>query len=242
MRERPILFSAPMVRAILDGRKTQTRRVIKLREFKPTDTPGYDWIFRDRRSLWNDYTTADLVASKHNPYGAPGDRLWVREAFAYSVKDPDSAFNDEYTEDRYDIVHRATAENTGEWTNYDENGQQARIAPPWKPSIHMPRWASRITLEVTAVRVERLRDISEEDAQAEGVTPYVPGHGAATADELSAEPGLRSPRMYRFGFEQIWHDINGAESWDVNPFVWVVEFKRINPPAAVERAGKEGLA
>ena len=235
VRERPILMSAPMVRAILDGRKTVTRRIVKPQpelnpDYKPsrldryTHHPEYHWPSRQARSM---VSLSEMTACC--PYCSPGDRLWVREAF--NLFDPDrdpiapsrfgkrapydGCINDEPI--RWTACYRADGE-----LEHPTDG-----AARWKPGIHMPRWASRLTLEVTGIRVERLHDITEEDAKAEGVTPYVPGHGAATDDELNAEPGLRSPRMYRFGFEQVWCDINGADSWQANPWIWVVSFRRL---------------
>lgn len=148
-----------------------------------------------------------------SPYGKPGDRLWVREAFAID-----------------DNGHE-------EWPVFRADGSPLPVLPPsrgpsrWKPSIHMPRWASRITLDITAVRVERLQDISEEDAQAEGVEDV-------TKDVAPSDPEFRFWRRYRDGgpntytdnaiasFASLWTEINGPTSWEANPWVWVVEFNR----------------
>lgn len=189
MKERPILFSAPMVRALLAGTKTQTRRVLK---------PGgrYDLA---------------LVAPPDGgpsrcPYGVPGDRLWVREAIRLVPgQEPDDGTG------RVD-------------SNYEADGTlTVADAWPWKrsylPSMHCPRGLSRMTLEVTAVRVERLQDISEADAQAEGcalecMTPTGDDSGSAIYG-----PG---------GYRALWDDINGAGAWDANPYVWAVSFRRID--------------
>ena len=231
MTERPILFSGEMVRAILDDRKTQTRRVVKdcraFAEWNVTPGDAYDCIVADDRG-----GAAFLVAGDHGytnfvpcPYGKPGDRLWVREAWA-----------------EFPAIHPPSHEHhmpagAGYRTDIDRCGQVpvAGVFRTWdrhdvrrRPSIHMPRWASRITLEVSGVRVERLQDISEDDARAEGVDPYVMGHGPITAAELQAEPGYREPAMYRQGFEFLWNQINGKRAaWSSNPWVWVVEFRRI---------------
>jgi hypothetical protein len=146
-----------------------------------------------------------------SPYGKPGDRLWVRETWAYHLH-----------------AQASLADDDGPWV-YAADGEQAkqyRLCDRWRPSIHMPRWASRITLEVTGVRVERLQDISEADAVAEGapcwfcraaVVDITPGRDCACALE---------PRPGRIAYRELWNSINGAGSWDMNPWVWVVEFRK----------------
>ncbi len=191
MKERPILFSAPMVRAILAGTKTQTRRVVgglhpdchSVRPF------GIDFKFYD--------PFGRLTQATRCPYGQPGDRLWVREAWAVPH--------------RYDHLGPSNIPVLGVRTHYAATEERGGLR--WRPSIHMCRWASRITLEVTGVRVERLQDISEADAAAEGI-PH---------SEVSP------PDMDTFAFRHLWESINGPGSWDANPWVWVVEFKRAQP-------------
>lgn len=190
MKERPILFSAPMVRAILDGTKTQTRRVIKA-----TACGGKKQvILTDNKEWWINCATRGTGRS---PYGQPGDRLWVRERLNLRA-----------------VINKETFE-TGIAAFYAAGGGKAfmwngRTDVESIPSIHMPRWASRIQLEITDVRVERLQDISEADAMAEG---------------CSFRPGLTSSR--RQEFSNLWEAINGAGSWQANPWVWVIEFERI---------------
>lgn len=199
MRERPIVFSSPMVRAILAGTKTQTRRVMKP---QPVEMTG-----------------AAKGGILHEPcrYGTPSDHLWVREAWAdltESHGQPWERYNPQtrlYERGKSPFVwYRADGEQPGAGSG-DEPGTER-----WRPSIHMPRWASRITLEVTGVRVERLQEISEADAIAEGVEPvlYPPDGGDAPHVE---------------GFRDLWSWINGAGLWEANPWVWVVEFKRVQP-------------
>lgn len=215
MKERPILFSAPMVRAILDGRKTMTRRVVKASraDFLRIDSPSGNYIdSRDGRTVygWDGNVGAPL---KHR-FGQPGDRLWVRETWA---RVPSTAYrhstgvqqSEDPTSDGMAAVYRA--------------GWERSSPGCWRPSIHMPRWASRITLEVTSVRVERLQDITEADAIAEGLTRD--GDGWRGAPEL---PWFASPIA---AFRSLWESINGGGSWDENPFVWVVEFRRIEQEA-----------
>ena len=158
-REKPILFSAPMVRAILDGSKSQTRRVVKLKSHhtieERDDGKPWPWMYDSARDA--DYWLPC-------PYGQPFDRLWVREEHAFSVVDPEG-YDWHDDPENWDVIYRADeSQPAGGWRDSDGNV----ISAPWRPSIHMPRWASRITLEVTAIRVERLQDISDEDAQAEG--------------------------------------------------------------------------
>jgi hypothetical protein len=233
MKERPMLFSAPMVRALLDGSKTQTRRVVKHRwphmwqepyyatgkvlAELPTQ-PGAFMEFRTRRQDDPSYQGSTASFLVPCPYGQPGDRLWVRE------------------------THAPQADCWGSWERWlrgaggeppiihyaadfkpfqNDNGFMIRkpFIEKWRPSIHMPRWASRIDLEVTGVRVERLQEISEADAWAEGVS-------ACTVDA-----SVTGRDRYRV----LWEQINGAGSWSLDPWVWIIEFKQ---PAAV--AGEIG--
>lgn len=205
MRERPILFSAPMVRAILSGSKSQTRRVVKPQpERRNIEQIGNMLGFKKRQGdgfwLWPNARERILAEC---PYGAPGDQLWVRETWQAI--------------DGNELALRIMTEPhpSRGWIEYAATVPEGHEPPPrWRPSIHMPRWASRITLEVTGVRVERLQDISEADALAEGVS--------AILDEMRRA----TPRC---DFQALWQSINGPGSWDANPWVWIVEFKRIKP-------------
>lgn len=237
MKERPILFSGPMVRAILEGRKTQTRRIVKP---QPTEclphtkylegeeiaihyARGYRW--RPSKN-WEAYTRegekrlAELMLSKC-PYGKPGDRLWCRETWqvVHFSRDPETGHCDDYWHSK-DIPPA----NTDYWTvvyeassGFEDNREDRGF--PWRPSIHMPRWASRITLEITGIRVERLQEISEEDAKAEGVD--------SIECCVSGDPEAPHEDRYVAGFHHLWESINGPGSWEANPWVWVVEFRRL---------------
>lgn len=175
--ERPILFSGPMVRALLDGRKTQTRRLVKLRDFGPSTTVGYDWAFRDRRALWNEVSLSRLLETC--PYGQLFDRLWVRETWHCNHVGKDQSK-----------------------VNYRADGRTGLL---WTPSIHMPRWASRITMEVTDVSVERLQSISMADVAAEG---------------------FQACEQFEGSFSQTWDALNGKRAtWASNPWVWAVSFR-----------------
>ena len=211
MKERPILFSAPMVRAIIEGRKTQTRRVVKPvgndDAFVLLDYGTGFWPYRSDDG--ESSITADGNEAPHYcPYGQPGDRLWVREAFHG------------YHWDQPRAVYRADGECQRVRTQI-ESYEVGR----WTPSIHMPRWASRITLEVVCVRVERLNDISEKDAIAEGIAydDSIPFNGPWFASQGDAQ-GYGWPKD---AYQDLWESINGAGSWAANPWVWVVEFKRV---------------
>ena len=205
MKERPILFSAPMVRALIDGTKTQTRRVVKY-DIRGPSEPMDTWDWYDAKGEWvgahgRGYPFAKTNAALLSPYGQPCDRLWVRETW-------DAGGNDiGYRADMASRYVPPTDPHYGESMRMFDR-QRGR----WNSSIYMPRWASRITLEVTGVRVERLQDISEADALAEGVTA-----GKYT--------GL--DRAYARAYSDLWEQINGPGSWDANPWVWVVEFKGI---------------
>jgi hypothetical protein len=211
MKERGILFSAPMIPPILDGRKTQTRRIPNLRELQRSTTRGYDWTFRDRRARWQDVTNAQLMALC--PYGGPGDRLWVRETW---MPDPpidgwpgDISWQDDR---RIDGVpeHYRKAKHCIFAASWD--GPRLR----WRPGIHMPRWACRIVLDVVTVRIERLHDITEDDAKAEGVKPFPRRDDGDCWDDGT----------HRSAFEYLWGEINGWDSWKSNPWVWRVEFRK----------------
>mgnify|MGYP003480117277 FL=1 len=193
MKERPILFSAPMVRALLAGTKTQTRRTCNhpgLKDLSYIVNCGDGW--------WGD-EEGDFQA--RCPYGQPGDRLWVREAFAIVPRTAYRCSEGVQQTLRPDDDHDAAI--------YREGWVRSKGGFRWRPSIHMPRWASHITLEVTGVRVERLQDISEADAISEG-TPFPCGGWVG-------------------GYQKLWESIHGPGSWDLNPWVWVVEFKRVTP-------------
>lgn len=225
MKERPILFSAPMVLALLDGSKTQTRRVVKPQfaadavpaEMGATNEQGHQ--ISGHSGMWWCDAEGNHEKAIRCPYGQPGDRLWVRETFrgcrAYEVQGyPPKDWG-----------------NKPIWFEADGTppGRPEQWALRSRPSIHMPRWASRITLEVTAVRVERLQDISEADAIAEGVAE-LPGQAAErgcwwTAD-VAAGAALHG-RTPCTAYRLLWEQINGPGSWDANPWVWVVEFRRL---------------
>jgi hypothetical protein len=226
-RERPILFSAPMVKAILAGRKTQTRRIVKP---QPPDgfTVGRCHYSGTGWALWEDpecrQPNGCLCRSVRCPYGGwPGDRLWVRETH----KHIGNSSNGGPVVGR--VLYRAddASEDRGEWPTFDDAPKQKRWntgRAPWTPAIHMPRWASRITLEIVGVRVERLKDISNHDAKAEGVEPDIVDSGGVTPwGEGINDVDYVSP------FYELWRGINGDASCAAKPWVWVVEFRRLDP-------------
>lgn len=204
MKERPILFSGPMVRAILEGRKTQTRRVVKP---QPSDP---NWVMLRGSSI--DKSDETFFSC---PYGPVGTKLWVRESFRLSDTYRDCACYEPCSCKNGVPIYAA------DFSNDPEMG-------PFKPSIHMPRWASRITLEVTGVRVEGLQDISEEDAKAEGMFERKSEDGMSGFGGHDG-PNIPAEYTFRFAFKDLWNRINDERGfgWDFNPWVWVVEFKRI---------------
>lgn len=241
IKERPILFSAPMVRAIMEGKKTQTRRVVKHQSVKhlttgmkmPRDfksigsfTPHLN-AFEARMDQFN-----LIIGLAACPYGVPGDRLWVKERacyWTYANGEVGGLKPIVYQDDlEWDAVLRDT--KNPPYAVTDEFGW-------WKSrsSIHMPRWASRILLEVVSVRVERLQSIVEADAKAEGVDDIdgeridsvryiLAGYLSLTADK---KHGGAHAQRHRAAFWHLWDSINGEGAWDSNPWVWVVEFKEI---------------
>lgn len=217
IRERPILFSAPMVKAILDGRKTVTRRVVKP---QPDDsTPGY-WSWLARKGL----PVGRVAAEALSPFGQPGDRLWVRETFS-SV---DVNGHKSSPREAHFVVLPDGTQVCRDGTVLAALPEYARGAfdgITWRPSIHMPRWASRIMLEVVSVRVERLHEITEDDARAEGVDDG-PGLGGRLYPGTGA---ARGPLGHRRVFSLLWEMINGKRApWASNPWVWRVEFRRVS--------------
>lgn len=212
VRERPIPFSAPLIPAVLDGRKTQTRRLVKV----PAGCAG------DPRPESHGWWTSNLPGigfrSFRCPYGQPGDLLWVREAWragrGYDGAKPS------------DIAPIARI-------HYESDGPAPEWAGRLRPPMFMPRWVSRITLLVTGVRVERAREIGEEDIAAEGISPEAVGNlwcGAKGKRRLEAG-AVQEPRWCRVPPRDLWQIawtlINGRESWKANPWVWVVEFERV---------------
>jgi len=210
MKERPILFSGSMVQAIQDGRKTITRRVIKPQPGNAIDRVRFDADYNS----WID-EAFDFVKKRKCPYGVPGDRLWVRETFWRQPGEALPGLKLIYKADNPDFMDGRTNPMTKRFYK-------------WRPSIHMPRWASRITLEVIDVRVERVRDITEQDAKAEGIS-VLP---LQSEDDHSAwyqsAPGVHQARNARVSFASLWDSINAKRGygWDTNPWVWVVEFRR----------------
>lgn len=204
MTERPILFSTPMVQAILDGRKTMTRRVVK--------GTALDW-------LTNGFTP-EFICDEGNraiqKYSL-GDILWVRETFApYVISDFDGSGNDKCT-----WIYKADGAESQDILDCMEDAT-------WKPSIHMPKSACRIFLEVVSVKVERLQDITEEDAIAEGIESEWDGNATWYKDYVNKNNMLKQAPIN--SFQSLWNKINGENSWSANPWVWVVEFKRIEKP------------
>lgn len=191
MTEKPILFNGEMVRQILNGRKTQTRRIIK-------PQPNEFGL-----SMWPDgsrWLTVEGYPAKC-PYGQPGDKLWVKETFCdgrgLDIARPEDGIT-------------STGAPAPQWIYRADEKFQLPNGTHWKPSIFMPRDASRITLEITKIRVERLQDISEEDAKAEGID---------WRDGDLCKPQTR--------YKQLWESINGLDSWKENPWVWCISFRRI---------------
>lgn len=246
-RERPILFSGSMVAAILAGRKTQTRRVVKPQPPTPERFRGASFALsravadgvkmysqNDWERLPKHRTDWDLIGSVgvardagfpmryRCPYGQPGDRLWVRETFQPLWEEVDEP-GDWKTGAGFYVSYPAT-DGVVEWHDEDKG-----LTTRCRPSIHMPRWASRITLEVVSVRVERLQGLSEEDAKAEGVEPF---EGRGWRNYLGPEPlqAIVGHARAVDSFASLWDSLNGDKpgfAWADSPWVWVVEFKRV---------------
>jgi hypothetical protein len=218
MSDQPILFSAPMVRALLDGRKTQTRRVLgktggRINIFSPEIAWADSYVLDDRNAGWR---------TKYIPY-APGDRLWVREA--HSLHGAHGQGRDDGKRwGPWGGLPTAVSPD-GTQVAYFREGFDRSDPGKWRPSIHMPRWASRITLIVTDVRVQRLWEISEADAIDEGCRPFF---DEADPQVMKGPNGTEHQMLPLKGpldaFQALWNSINGPEAWDQNPWVVALTF------------------
>ncbi|WP_395223915.1 hypothetical protein [Klebsiella pneumoniae] len=249
MKERGMIFNGEMVRAILDGRKTQTRRIMKV---QPSEdfTPMNMALETDYKARWYTPGVVDkdgylqpvskevFGVSNENegyscPFGAVGDRIWVREAFRVHSRATDVAT----------LVYKASERNS--WTEQTHRVPVAVCNKPatpekWTPSLHMPRWASRILLEITDVRVEQLNAISPEDAESEGLerTNFTgfgdePGLPSYPEPDVYFDPLKKQWKEYPpEAFAGLWESIYGEGSWQANPWVWVISFKRVEGGAA----------
>jgi hypothetical protein len=196
VKDHPILFTGPMVNAILQGRKSQTRRPLYVTT-KNVKSAHFHRDYPPNQSMFGQAMTLS-----HWFDAKPGERLWVRETCMFSIDAPAAA-----------VAYKADGFVRGGLGDFE--------LERWRPSIHMPRWACRIHLEITDVRVERLQDISEADAVAEGAEPI--HHGVA--DSMMAAMNF-TPLPYTSGYARLWESINGPGSWEANPWVVVIEFKR----------------
>jgi hypothetical protein len=274
MGDRPILCSAEMVRAILDGRKTQTRRAAPIRELNILQHPGdmITWSVSFLEAVkgalsshsggkFSDLQARSIIASQFNPYGKPGDLLWVRETWCAHWGAPPYDAPQSYRivtgdelppieQENGDLYRPVSSDVMTVW--YGAEGDKP-FHMKWRPSIHMPRWASRITLRITDIRVERLQDISEDDARAEGCEarpfpgPWWQGYRDLGDGELlhqqavgdTAPDWMIDPKKMpstpwldqsaRDGFRSIWIGLHGLGAWEANPWVWVVSFERVKP-------------
>jgi hypothetical protein len=238
-KERPILFKCEMVQAILDGRKTQTRRIVKrehqeLLDMMAEDIEGSEpnsenlglkyqsYIDDNGKELGPEWCIhcvecpEEGVIAIGKGHGKPGDRLWVREAHAIV---PRTAYTQSIG-----VQQTLRPDDDHDAAIYKQGWERSRGGIRWRPSIHMPRWASRITLEISAVRIERLQDLSDQDAEAEGVN----------GQKQAAEAGLDWYDKPRRAFQFLWQSIHGPESWETNPWVWVVEFKHITADGSAD--------
>lgn len=225
IKQRPILFSTPMVQAILEGRKTQTRRTIKpqpdskatLFSYQPDQWPKKPWIAKFKFKEIEGAPYYEVTNDYKCPYGKTGDILWVRETWAvtcggkYEYK-ADGGFPPR-------IIHESA----------NESGGEDVVTERWFPSIHMPKEACRLFLRITDIRVERLQDITEEDAKAEGVLQFKDGSYKFYVEPMPANinPGCSSAKD---SFFSLWRTINGAESLKANQWVWVISFERTEKP------------
>jgi hypothetical protein len=233
MAEKGILFTAPMVRAILAKTKRQTRRVVKPQPYiDPQGNACWNGsnFGQDGRGPHIQSLASPIPSSKTGrvrcPYGMPGDRLWVREAW---MPDPPCDGTWGYTAWAGNRIGQIAAVperfQHPAFCNYRASWQHGTDGLRWTPGIHMPRWASRITLEITDVRVERLQDITEANVVAEGIQRWPLGFRV----DVSGAPvhECRTFAVARDAYRWLWEEINGPGSWDANPWIWVFEFERV---------------
>lgn len=232
MKERPILMSAPMVRAILAGTKTVTRRIVNPLLY--INVGGED----EGENIYQSDPRFGTTATEwsRSPYGVAGDRLWVRETWQGWKRTS-------YEYDEWEALTRE-ARSGATWAEWiAENGKPdateyratSKSVGPWTPAIHMPRWASRITLEIVDVRVERLHDITDEDAKREGVQPFFEVYDRIGRDQRITDGTYARDEEYRASFACLWDEINGDRApWSSNPWVWRVAFRRIEQPLTTD--------
>jgi len=214
MKERPILFSTLMVRSILNRSKSQTRRVIKPQPQENDYSEGLGKFWWKGSHGWDERQLIPLC-----PYGQPGDILWVRETFAMSYDTEDHPELTDNPQERWNTIYV-----------YKADGNPVYYIDGWKPSIFMPKAACRIKLEITDVRIERLQDITEDDAKAEGITDveFYPDEGfpLSIGHMVGKDDGITMLHTTRVkAYQLLWESINGKGSWDKNPWVWVISLK-----------------
>lgn len=224
MKERPIIFNSEMVKAILGSRKTQTRRVIKPQPIWHPKKRFWDLnqIVKGQSFSWEEGSLPNELIN-FCPYGKIGDRLWVRETWCNYIPQKRQVLNN-YRGDNYQVIYKAS-HKMADMEGFKDIVLEQELK--WKPSIFMPRWASRINLEITDIRVERVQDITPEDCEAEGIV------GTTRSSPVTGKPyetyycqGLEytTPTL---AFKVLWGSINYKRGygWEVNPYVWIIEFK-----------------
>ncbi|EOX9618514.1 morphogenetic protein [Klebsiella sp. GG_Kp147] len=230
MKERGMIFNGEMVRALFNGRKTQTRRPVKF--------PVHDKNLGCE--LAGNELAGELSAGNYlnSAFGKPGDRIWVREAYRFPASLDDvsptgvgeMAVATGYRKPWAPTFYEFTGTFSDGWKGF-ETPPKVSDAGKLRPSIHMPRWASRILLEITDVRVERLNAISEEDAEAEGIDMEAL-YGSQDCYDCIADHNMTGRPTVTGAFKNLWESIYGEDGWKSNPWVWVIEFKRVEGGAA----------
>ncbi|ELT6814189.1 hypothetical protein R9C70_000593 [Klebsiella pneumoniae] len=239
MTERGMIFNAEMVRAILDGRKTQTRRIMKPQP-EPCPRGGHWWpsnVFKTmlhvEEEMQNGKGGWGGLVGDACPFGDVGDRIWVREAYRFPASLDDisptgvgeMAVATGYRKPWAPTFYEFTGTFSDGWKGF-ETPPKVSDAGKLRPSIHMPRWASRILLEITDVRVERLNAISEEDAEEEGIDMEAL-YDSQDCYDCIADHNMTGRPTVTGAFKYLWESIYGDESWKANPWVWVITFRRV---------------